>query len=70
MSTAALEITTSAPAAQPDSIGEGTDNAPPMPTNSYSFVHGDAADVVSLAPPAQPKSASRDAKTNRAQVPL
>ena len=33
LSTASLEITPSAPAAQPDSIGVGTDNVPPTSTN-------------------------------------
>ena len=51
LSTAALEITPSATAAQPDSIGVGTDNVPPTSTNPSCFFH---SEVSSQASPAQP----------------
>ena len=70
LSTAALEITPSAPAAQTGSIGVGTDNVPPTPNNPQLFFCSDAADVGSQAFPAQPQAASREAKANRAQVPV
>ena len=70
MSTTALEITPSSPVVQPGSIGGGTDNVPPTPTNPQLFFHSDAADVGSQASPAQPQAASREAKANRTQVPV
>ena len=70
MSTTALEITPSSPVVQPGSIGGGTDNVPPTPTNPQLFFHSDAADVGSQASPAQPQAASREATANRAPVPI
>ena len=70
LSTAALEITPSAPAAQPGSIGVGTDNFTPTPTNPQTFFHSEVADVNFQASPSQPQGASREATANRAPVPV
>ena len=70
LSTMALETPPYAPAAQTGSVGVGTDNATPTPTNPQPFSHGEAGDVGSQVSPAPPQADSRLAKANRAPVPV